>query len=87
MDGTRLIFLAAETGPDGEADANNAQELVDFEGSRISLAVVPGSRVVFIPEVLRNQGHIALRSVQADGTTPVAQTAARTAHWLWQAEG
>lgn len=87
MDGARLVFLAAETGADGNADANTAQVLVDFEGTRVGLTVVPGSRVVFRPEVLRNQGWIALRSVQADGTTAVVQTAARTAHWLWQAEG
>lgn len=87
MDGARLVFLAAETGANGNADANNAQVLVDFEGSRVGLAVVAGSRVVFRPEVLQNQGWIALRSVQADGTTAVVQTAARTAHWLFQAEG
>lgn len=87
MDGTRLVFLAAESGADGNADPTTAQVLVDFEGSRVGLAVVAASRVVFRPEVLRNQGHIALRSVQADGTTAVVQAAARTAHWLFQAEG
>lgn len=87
MDGARLVFLGAEAGADGEPDPNTAQVLVDFEGSRVGLAVVPGSRVVFRPEVLASQGFIGLRSVQADGTTAVVQTAARTAHWLWQAEG
>lgn len=87
MDGTRLVFLAAETGGDGNVAPSTAQVLVDFEGTRVGLAAAAGARVVFRPEVLRNQGWIALRSVQADGTTPVAQTAARTAHWLFQAEG
>lgn len=82
MDGSRLAFVGTETGADGRANPNVAQDLYDVNGDKVVLAIpVGGGRIVFLPDVLRAQGWIALRSETSAGAAQ-NQASARSASWL-----
>ena len=81
MDGARLAFVGADSGADGEAAVGTAQDLLDLAAAKVTVAVpAAGGRLVFLPDALRGQGWIALRSETAGGVAQT-QSAARAAVW------
>lgn len=82
MNGSRLALVGTESDADGEANGSAAQDLYDVNGDKVVLAIpAAGGRIVFLPDVLRAQGWIALRSETSAGAAQ-NQASARSASWL-----
>jgi hypothetical protein len=83
MDGAQIAFVGTESGADGNANPEAAQDLLDVTGTKVTLALpAAGGRIVYQPDALRAQGWIALRSETGVGAAQ-NQAAPRAATWLW----